>query len=203
MTTRIMRDSVNPNAIPVAGAQLFAGYVNGSVSEWPASGWSKFPADARVQIDVLGTVFTADVLDVEKGNPTDSPGFPRTIAWVKGHKGSFLPVLYANRSTLTPMFNALNAAGLFVEKHFKIWIATLDGTKTVSDMTGVVAVQYAGSKQTGGDWDESIVYDETWKAPVVVSTPPPPPLVGCLVQVVSGSFTSKSVKSSDGGKTWQ
>jgi hypothetical protein len=34
------------------------------------------------------------------------------------------------------LFNAMNAAGLRIVHDFRLWIATLDGTKTVPDMTG-------------------------------------------------------------------
>ena len=56
----------------------------------------------------------------------------------------------------------MNAAGLEIVKDFRLWIATLDGTKTVPDMTGVTAVQFAGENMTGGHFDESIVYDDDW-----------------------------------------
>jgi hypothetical protein len=56
----------------------------------------------------------------------------------------------------------MNAAGLQIVRDFRTWIATLDGTKTVHDMTGVTAVQYAGENMTGGHYDESAVYDDLW-----------------------------------------
>jgi hypothetical protein len=194
--TRIMRDAVNPNNIPLAGAQLFAGYDNGRISQWPADAWKKFPSGSTVHIDVDGTNYTSDVIDVEQGNSTVSNGFALTVGWVKAKQGhAFLPICYANRSTLTPMFNALNAAGLVVGKHFLLWIATLDGTKTVPDMTGVVAVQYTDHANL---YDESIVYRDDWKAPVV---PPVPVKNGYLVEVAPIA-TIRMVHSQDGGKTW-
>jgi hypothetical protein len=149
-------------------------------------------------------VFDADELDVEVGDPTDTPGFPVTVNWVKKHTGGFLPILYANQSTLTPMFNALNKAGLFVGRHFLLHIATLDGkTKTVKDMTGVVAVQWKGPGQTGGHYDESIVYDDAWKRVEPVKPPVPPVVTKESGLLVFGNFTNRIVSSSDGGKTWQ
>ena len=198
--TRLMLDAVNYKNMAGVSADLYAGYVNGSVSQWPSEGWDAFPAQKLVSIDVLGTDYTADVLDVEQGNPTDSPGFPRTIQWVKNHKGSYLPILYANRSTLTPMFNALYAVGLKVETHFKLGIATLDGTKTVPDMTGVTYVQYTDHNEL---YDESVVYDDAWKAPAkVVVAPPKPPVVSVRGVLVTG-LDSKVVASVDGGVTWR
>jgi hypothetical protein len=70
-----------------------------------------------------------------------------------------------------------------------LWIASLVGTKTVPDMSGVTAVQWAGAAITGGNWDESVVYDDAWHAPappqrryVVVELP-----AGTTFQAVSGT----------------
>lgn len=194
--TRLMLDAVDYKNMVGVNADLYAGYVNGSVSQWPTGGWQAFASEKLVRIDVDGTDFTADVLDVEQGNSTDSAGFPVVIEWVKKHVGDYLPILYANRATLTPMFNALYAQGLKVETHFKLGIATLDGTKTVKDMTGVTYVQYTDHSNL---YDESVVYDDAWKkAPVVVAPPVKVPGI-----VVYGSLETKVVASSDGGKTWQ
>jgi len=56
----------------------------------------------------------------------------------------------------------MRAAGLHVKKDFRLWVTTLDGTKKISPMRGVTAVQYAGEDITGGHYDESIVYDDNW-----------------------------------------
>lgn len=202
--TRLMLDAVNYKNLVGISADLYAGYVNGSVSQWPTGGWQAFASEKLVRIDVDGTDFTADVLDVEQGNSTDSAGFPVVIEWVKKHVGDYLPILYANRATLTPMFNALYAQGLKVETHFRLGIATLDGTKTVKDMTGVTYVQYTDHSNL---YDESVVYDDAWKkvAPPVVVTPPKPPaiLYGALVRNGSEYPTYTAVSSSDDGVTWR
>lgn len=170
--TRIMRDSTNPDDIPVQGTDLVAGYANGLYA-WTPAGWQRFPGIPHVRIDVNGSdPEGCGVLDVESGDAT----VQQAVTWVKQRRalrpGAYLPIIYCSRATLTPLFNAMNAAGLQVVRDFRLWIATLDGTKTVADMTGVTAVQYAGAAQTGGHYDQSIVYDDTWKAP---AAPPPPP----------------------------
>lgn len=196
--TRIMRDSTNPNDIPVAGTQLAAGYANGSVSQWPANGWDRFPNAAKVVIDVLGVDAGADVLDVETGDATVSGA----VNWVRQKRvlqpTMYPPIIYCNRSTLTPLFNAMNAAGFQIARDFRTWIATLDGTKSVADMRGVTAVQYAGESLTGGHYDESIVYDDNWK----VVQPPTPPVIytGILVKLPSG--VTQVVTSYD-GRNWK
>jgi hypothetical protein len=161
---RIMRDSTTAADIPAKGLDLVAGYRNGSFT-WSDADWQRFPGIGHAYIDVNGThAADAGVLDVETGDATVTVA----VAWVKARlalKPSYPPVIYCNRSTLTPLFNAMNAAGLEVVKHFRLWVATLDGTKAIPDMTGVTAVQYAGQAQTGGHYDESIVWDDAWHAP--------------------------------------
>jgi hypothetical protein len=159
--TRIMRDSTTPGDIPTHGLDIVAGYVNGSFA-WKPADFDRFRHAAHARIDVNGTAAAgAGILDVETGDATPATA----VTWVKArHKalpGAYA-VIYCNRATLTPLFNAMNAAGLHVVTDFHLWIATLDGTKTVHDMTGVVAVQYAGEAQTGGHYDESLVFDDEW-----------------------------------------
>ena len=167
--TRVMRDSTTPAAIPVAGTQLVAGYANG-LYQWSQADYDRFPAAAHVYIDVTGAdPAGCGVLDVETGDATVTTA----VAWAKARLalgGTYPPVIYCNRSTLTSLFNAMGAAGLGVGHDFRLWIATLDGTKTVPDMTGVTAVQWAGASITGGNWDESVVYDDAWHAPAPPAT---------------------------------
>jgi hypothetical protein len=159
---RIMRDSTTHTDIPVHGTDLVAGYVNGKF-KWSAAGYARFPGIPHIRIDVFGTdPEDAEVLDVEPG----CSDVPTAVIWAKKRKAAFPngypPIIYCNRTTLTPLFNAMNAAGLHIVRDFRTWIATLDGTKTVHDMTGVTAVQYAGEHMTGGHYDESAVYDDLW-----------------------------------------
>ena len=159
--TRLMRDSTNLRDIPIHGTDLVAGYVNGQFSR--QKDFARFPGIPHVHIDVCGTdPEDAGVLDFETGNVPA----PEVVQWAKRRRaalpGHYAPVIYCDRAHLTPLFNAMNAAGLEIAKDFRLWIATLDGTKTVADMTGVTAVQFAGEGMTGGHYDESIVYDDDW-----------------------------------------
>ena len=161
--TRLMRDSTNLRDIPIHGTDLVAGYVNGSGAA-SKEDFARFRGIPHVHIDVFGTApAEAGVLDFEQGNP---PTADMCVTWAKQRRaalpGHYPAVIYCDRSHLTPLFNAMNAAGLEVVKDFRLWISTLDGTKTVADMTGVTAVQFAGESITGGHYDESIVYDDDW-----------------------------------------
>jgi hypothetical protein len=204
--TRIMRDSTTLTDDPIAGTDIVAAYSNGLYRTTVAAVLARFGAKIPVAwIDVNGTNPTgAGILDVEAGDATVA----EAVVWVKARLAlhpDYVPIIYCNRSTLTPLFNAMNAAGLKVVTHFRLWVATLDGTKTLKDMTGVTAIQYAGQPLTGHHYDESIVYDDKWHAvaPVIPTPPAPQPipvLHGQLVRIPSGVV--QPVLSSDGGKNW-
>lgn len=176
--TRVMRDSTNAADIPLTGTDIVAGYDNGLYG-WSKAEWGRFPHVPHVGIDVIGNHYTSGVLDVERGDAS----ITTAVAWVREkrtkHIGSYVPVIYTSRSNLTPLYNAMNAAGFRIARDFKVWVATLDGTKTLSDMTGVVAVQWAGESLTHGHYDESVVYDTTWKT----TLPPAPPSTGPVTAV--------------------
>jgi hypothetical protein len=179
--TRIMRDSDTPTAIPIRGTDIAAGYVTGP-GKWPAKAYARFRKIDHAHIDCRGTKpEKAEILDVEPGctDVLRAMGAQRAVAWVKKRNavfpGAYPPIIYCNRSTLTPLFNAMSAAGLHVVKDFRLWVTTLDGTKKIRGMRGVIAVQYKRAPNfvngrlespsesiTAGHYDESIVYDDNW-----------------------------------------
>ena len=164
--TRTMRDSTTAADIPLAGLDLVAGYGNGRW-KWTPADWARFGAMPRVVIDVLGTApATCSVLDVETGDAT-----PATAPnWVK-ERAKAIPraycTIYCDQTTRPAVKAEMDAKSLRVGIDYQWWIATLDGTEVLADMTGVVAVQYAGESMTKGHWDQSIVYDDAWHAPPV------------------------------------
>jgi hypothetical protein len=169
-----MRDSTTAADIPLAGLSIAAGYGNGLYA-WSAADYARF-ANAGIQtvrIDVSATSpGSCSILDVEKGDatPDGAPGWAKQRHSLTGD----MPLIYVNRSNVTAVFNAMNAAGMQIVRDFKIWVATLDGvTRTIPDMTGVVAVQWKRETANSGSghYDESIVYDDTWH-PVKPPVPP-------------------------------
>lgn len=178
--TRLMADTINTTVSDIQhleGSQtidMVAGYANGTYA-WSSADWQRFPHQAHVTIDVRGTDPSADVLDVENGDATPADA----VTWIKNKKllkPAYPGVLYCNRSNITALFNALNAAGYNVVRDFRLWVATLDGTKSIPDMTGVTAIQYASASMTGTNVDLSLVFDGAWKQTPVVTPPPPPPV---------------------------
>jgi hypothetical protein len=198
-TTRVMRDSVTPNAIPVQGTQIVAVYRNGKFAANDAAVAARFPGVPVAWIDVIGNdPAGAGVLDVENGDATPATA----VHWVAArHTVEAKPVLYVNRSNVTAVFNAMAANGFKIGVHFRIWLATLDGTTTVPDMTGVVAVQAKGSDRTGANYDESVVYDATWHA-APVAKPVTPPASSAQGLLVTSDLEVANIASTDGGHTW-
>jgi hypothetical protein len=173
--TRIMRDSTTPTDIPIRGTDIAAGYVSGKY-RWSAAGYARFRRIERARIDCRGTKpAKADILDVEPRCADVS----RAPSWVKermaAFPGAYPPIIYCNQDTLKRVLPAMRAAGLRLGKDFLLWIATLDGTKRIPDMTGVIAVQYKRAPDVvngkleapspsinPGHYDESIVFDDSW-----------------------------------------
>lgn len=143
------------------------GYGTGAYT-WSAADWARFPAASHCVIDITGSNPTADVLDIENGAATPA----QAPAWTRAHAKSsgFPAILYVNRSNQPTVEDVMTAAGLGLGHDYVWWVATLDGTETLPDMTGVWGVQYEGAAQTGGHFDQSIIYDDAWK-------PPPPPVM--------------------------
>lgn len=156
---------------------MTAGYLNGYASVQ----WSEVtPPD--VWFDVFGSDIRADAVDCEPGNATPS----QAATWAKRKRNAwpelYPPIIYTIRDWLTPVFNACDALNLEIVRDFRIAISTLDGTETVSDMTGVTFVQAWGAKMLGFHADASIVYDNNWKRTVA---PGMPPLPGIWHEIIS------------------
>jgi hypothetical protein len=175
MAHRIMRDSTTAADIPLAGLDLVAGYVNGRYA-WSDADWARFGTRPRVHIDVNGSdPHAAGVLDVERGDATAA----QAPVWVKQRKalgaGATGCTIYCDRSTLASVQQALHSADLLPGRDYTLWLATLDGNRAVADALGkelgVVAVQWEGQAQTGGHYDQSIVYDDAWHPAPVAPKP--------------------------------
>lgn len=186
-----MRDSTNVMAIPLAGTDIAAGYEDGRYIN-AAALESRFPHIPRVLIDVDGSQPHVDARDWETGDKGGS-----LEQWVIDHNkatGKQDAVVYCNRSTI-PEVRQLTGSQI-LGKDYWLWVATLDGTLFTPQMyAGVIACQDKGSTQTGGDWDESVVFADWWKP----SAPPAPPVQHAYLIASAG----KPVTSADGGKTWR
>lgn len=182
--TRIMRDSTNVLAIPLAGTDIAAGYDDGIYAN-AALLAARFPLIPRVMIDVNGSLPASDVRDWETGDKAGS-----LEQWVSAHNqatGKRDAVVYCNRSTIPEVRQLTGSQMLGVD--YWLWVATLDGTLFTPAMyPGVIACQDKGSARTGGDFDESVVFADWWKPSVQRGT------------LFTG--TGLAVSSDDGGRTW-
>jgi hypothetical protein len=174
MAVRVGRDSTTAADIPLPGLQVVMGYGNGRFA-WTDKDWARFPATvARARIDVNASdPRSCGILDVERGDAQVG----QVPAWVKTRRslgsGATGCTIYCDRATRPAVLAVMDGQGLRLAKDYTLWIATLDGTRTLPDMTGVVAVQWGGAMTMGGHYDQSAVYDDAWH-PVPVVAPPAP-----------------------------
>jgi hypothetical protein len=189
--TLIMRDSVTPNAIPIAGTQIACAYDDGTFEDVAAL-HARFPHIPNVLIDVNGSNFRANVRDWEPG---DEEG--NLESWVGNHNqftGIKDAVVYCSRDTIPSVRELTGKYVLGVD--YWLWVATLDGSIiTPSEQLGLIACQDKGSAQVHANYDESVVWTT---APIawtgyVKPTPPQPPS--------AWSYPAPAKLTSMGGKT--
>jgi hypothetical protein len=130
----------------------------------------------QVFVDVTGRMPAAQVRDWETGDKSGS-----LQQWVIDHNkasGRKDAVVYCNRATIPEVRVGTGTQVLGVD--YFLWVATLDGTLVTPGPVhlaappytypGVVACQIRGAGLTGGDWDQSLVFEsKLW-----VSLPPVP-----------------------------
>ncbi len=163
---RMVMDSVGYAAVRAIDWPHKIGYFNGTASAWPADVIAAERARGQLLalVDVLGDApYGAAILDVERGDVT-APEIIR--AWVIA-RNQFRrdAVVYCNRSTLPTVISAL--AG----EPCRIWLANPadngEPPMTVPDLglpahITLLGVQYVLSPRSGGNYDLSVFYDDTW-----------------------------------------
>jgi len=163
--TLVMRDSITASDIPLAGLDAVGGYGDGP-RMWSSQDWARFP-DGIVPLSiVINAAHQGDILDVETSDatPDQCPG------WVQrfNRPNRRAPTFYCNRVTWPTI---VNAVGLAVARRCDWWISTLDNTQDVyyghrgtapPGGLNVVAIQWKGSAETGGHYDESVILDASW-----------------------------------------
>ena len=136
---------------------------------------ARYPHDkfGHCWIDVNGSKPEADVRDWETGDKSGS-----LEQWVSDHnriKGKKDAVIYCNKSTI-PEVRSLTGKHVLGKDYF-LFIATLDGVEYRAP--GVIACQDKGSAQTGGHYDSSKVYDDSfWQKTGSAPAPAPSPKPG-------------------------
>ena len=160
-------------------AGLAAGYTTGSgVVPWTALDWAAHPGAVRICQNPSASDETADVLDVEQGAATLSVvarwAEAATANYASGKRpGQRHPAIYMSLGNVTPVVNALVAAG--IAEGPNLWIAHWGITRaqatTVVQLAGgpfpVIGVQYANA----GLYDIS-VFSQAWLDQVSGDPPP-------------------------------
>ena len=147
-------DSDRPGLIPPEAAAILI-YGDGD-TKWTPAEIARFPHARRRTISVLNNPKIAAVLDVELGDaaPADAPGF---LAYRREHYGDD-GAIYCNRATLPKV----QAELALLHGDYRIWLATLDGTKPTGITGGgrLVAVQF--ERDPEDRYDVSVIYDTAW-----------------------------------------
>jgi hypothetical protein len=167
---------------------MVAGYVNGPRSQWPASGWDRWPHTVpKIRIDVNGTdPLGSDVIDVENGDATNAGA----VEWVKTRQArGWWSAAYTSASNL----DALRAA--MGDLNCEYWVASWGITQAAAEsmLTGrVVAVQYLNAPAAG--YDLSVVNDAWFPSPAP-APPVQPPAVDLLSVVVTARYSDGSTRT--------
>lgn len=184
--TRLMYDSTNPSAIP-ATAAMVAGYVNGPRSQWPASGWDRWPHGVpKLRIDVNGSdPYGSDVIDVETGDAT----IAGAVEWVKLRQArGWWSAAYVSESQLDALRLAMG------DLDCEYWVAGwgLPATQAAAKLSGrIVAWQFFND--SANNRDESVVNDAWFPSPA--PPPPPPPVAHLESVVVTGKYSDGSIRT--------
>ena len=164
----LAHDSIHVNVPHLPPGQT-AGYTTGSSDiRWTVQDWAKHPSAVRIDQDVQAGDLTADVLDVERGAATNSGAAHwYTMAlrsFTAGTRpGQRHPAIYTSASNVTPLVNALKAAG--VHSGPGLWVANWNLTDPqaaaeVAAASGpypVIGVQFAS-----GPFYDTNVFSTTW-----------------------------------------
>lgn len=143
---RLMYDGVTVSGLPAVGAQLVAGYTDGT---WPsyAAMVDRFPALTHVSITVHATDNVGIVLDVEAGDATPE----EAVNWVLTRRAAGVdPTVYCSVSAWPSVQAAFDTHDV-VQPYY--WVAHYDGV--VSLPAGAIAKQYMDY----AGYDVSIVAD--------------------------------------------
>lgn len=158
--TRLMFDSTNMDAIP-ADAKIVAGYPHAFPTDY-----GRFPNALQVRIDQHGNhADDCHVADVENGAISISTVRQWVESWHLLHPNGLAavngffdqPTVYSSESNMKATMGAL------VGLSYDFWVASWDIGPTV--IPGTNLHQYASptsNPPSGGDYDLSVVYDDTW-----------------------------------------
>jgi hypothetical protein len=186
MTTATVQgyDAIGDNVSHLPKGQQVAGYMTGSgFVPWSAAQWAAHPGAVRIDQAPVNTPAneTADVLDVENGAAT----LADIVPWAKAALANFRngvrpgqrsPAIYASRSLITEVVNALIAGG--ITAGIGLAIADFSGgeakaTAEVANSVGPFPVVWR--QFSSGQFYDYGVFSVPWLAHVSKPIPQSPP----------------------------
>ena len=187
-----MYDGVNPATVP-AGADVYAGYVNGS---WPTyqAFVQQHPQAQHVSISVFSSG-NAQVLDCETGDARASD----VPAWLTRQRslGQVRPTVYCSRIGAPgygwqDVINACKAVNVALPD---FWIADYTSGPHGLTLDGITAVAVQWTDH--GGYDESVINDPTWPGTPKAATvaPQTPPQASVAHPIIVLGVTVQTVQS--------
>lgn len=155
--TRLFRDSVNPDEIPLDGIDGVFLYANGKFVATSAEAERFTKAGLAVaRIDVNGEApHLASVLDVETGDATPA----RAASWI-GERNAFRndAAVYCELNSLPDLFAATSHAG-----RYRLIVASWDSSTDQPRLDLPKNVTLLGKQFIStAQYDESVIYDDSW-----------------------------------------
>ena len=195
-----MYDAVNPGNIP-AGARAVAGYLDGSVSAWPAAAWNKYQGTPHLVISVLADA-RANTMDVEVGN---APAAAAASAAKRHQDLGTWTVVYCNRSTMGTVAAACQAAGTplrdgthWPEAGTYLWVSDPTGVPHLL-VPGAPVQPIAVQDRWEGTYDMSSCMGTFPQLPAPAQAPPTPIPHGCVGMIPTASGKGYWLVAADGG----
>jgi hypothetical protein len=155
-------DSIDPSAIP-RGSNV-AGYYDGEFA-WTTTEVGNFPG--HILLSTLSNQAQhaehARALDVERFDATILDVVPFLLARIRFGRSD--GTIYCNRESQPSVRRVIALDSRLILGHnCRLWVATLDGTLGLPDMTGVWAIQYKGGVTSRYDTSRLIGKDDFTRA---------------------------------------
>lgn len=198
-------DATHENLSSVPKGQI-AGYVTGTPNiVWTDADWESHPGAIRIDQSPTNDTLdeTADALDFENGAAT----LADIGAWAKAALANFhtvkrpgqrMPVIYASQNNLTPVANALVAAGLG-NAGIGLWVAnwnlsSLQASAIINDANGPFPIR--GIQFWSGAAYDLDIWETAWLTNV--STAASPTIRGRIIDTELNTYLATTTNR----KTW-
>jgi hypothetical protein len=198
-------DTTHANITHLPPGQQAAGYTTGPpFIKWTDADWAAHPGALRIDQDFAASDFTADYLDVETGAATNTEAanwYRKALASYHAatRPGQRAPGIYTSANNVTPLVNALIAAGVTSGPRLIVanWnLAQWQALAEVAAASGpypIVGIQFADP----GPYDIN-VFSSAWLHAVSAKPAPPPAPHGPYPHTADGTHSLAQIAATRG-----